>query len=495
MKRHLLVPVALGLAACSGQPYYQMPPQQAYDRVNFYVRQVMANRPLPGIAVAIVRDTTVMVDDGFGQRRLGDTTAPVGSETAFHAGAVARAFTAVAILRLVAEGRIELDSPVTRYLPYFQLADGRQNEVTARVLMSHSSGLPDVPSVGRELGPADAGSLERYTRGLSDQRLTVDTVGAVYHFSAAGYSVLGDLLAKAGGAPYESVLTRAVLRPLGLTHTRSSAPAAGGVASGHRGVLRPEAAETPVVHPALVPSMGLWSTIADLARFTRALTGGGFLPDSLRDLLWQTHVSVDADVQMGLGWTVRQHGRNRVAMVESATPGYAAIVAVVPEHHVGLAVLANHDPQTSREMIELVHGLLDVGQGQQGKAPSVSIAVPLAQVYARRNVNAVAGTFQGLHNSSEQDYAIEPDAIIGLGDEVRRLGRAVDAIRIYQLNTEAHREYYATYRALALTYLDLADTLNAAENYRTMLQLEPERQGCPAACYRDPRLELILRTR
>lgn len=494
MSRRLLVaPVTVILTACSGSPYYQMPPEAARDRIAFYVAQVLTNRPLAGLAVAVVRDTAVVFAGGFGTRRLGDSTARVGENTVFHAGAIARAFTAAATLRLAAQGRLDLDAPLVNYVPYFRLADGRQNQVTARSLLSHSSGLPDIPASERDPGDSDGAALERFTRSLSDQRLAVDSVGVRYHFSRAGYVVLGDLLAKVGGAPYESVVTREVIAPLGLARTAFARPAAD-YALAHRGVLYHESFEPPAGDRAQAPASGLWSSVHDLAHFARALLHDGFLPDSLRALLWQAHVTVDTDVQMGLGWTVRHHGRNRVTVVEGATPGYGALVAVLPEHGIALALLANHDPQTPREMLELATGLLDLGEGRPPRPPQLSVTVPLAAVLARRNVAAAAGTFAALR-SQPGAYAIEPDAIVALGDEVRRAGRTADAVWIYQLAGESHPEYFGTYRALALAYLDLADTLSAAEHYRTMLLVAPERQGCPAACYRDSRLEQILRSR
>ena len=83
-----------------------------------------------------------MYAKGFGvTKRNGG--APVTPGTIFQLSSIAKTFTSTAILQLVEQGKVDLDAPVTKYLPYFALADGRQDEITVRHLLTHTSGLPD----------------------------------------------------------------------------------------------------------------------------------------------------------------------------------------------------------------------------------------------------------------------------------------------------------------------------------------------------------------
>lgn len=119
-------------------PYHQR--LEGYDD---FVRQIMQEWQVPGVAIAIVTDTDILFSQSFGKRDL-ERDLPVTEQTLFAIASCSKAFTAMALAMLVDEGKLDWDKPVRHYLPSFQLADPVASErLTPRDLLTHRSGLPD----------------------------------------------------------------------------------------------------------------------------------------------------------------------------------------------------------------------------------------------------------------------------------------------------------------------------------------------------------------
>ena len=102
----------------------------------------MTKNQVPGAAVGVVKDGKLVYTKGFGVTELGSDP-PVTPESVFFMASIAKSVTGMAIMQLVEEGKIDLDAPVTQYLPYFTLADPTAKDITIRQLLSHTSGMAD----------------------------------------------------------------------------------------------------------------------------------------------------------------------------------------------------------------------------------------------------------------------------------------------------------------------------------------------------------------
>ncbi len=111
-------------------------------QIDAMVEETMTRINLPGFALAVVKDGEVAYAKGFGVTSL-DGGEPVTAQTVFQWNETAMSLTAMAVMQLVEEGKIDLDAPVTDYVPYFKLADERYKEITVGQILAHSSGIPD----------------------------------------------------------------------------------------------------------------------------------------------------------------------------------------------------------------------------------------------------------------------------------------------------------------------------------------------------------------
>lgn len=210
---------------------------------------------------------------------------PPGPQTAYRIASCTKSFTATAMLALRDAGTIDLDAPVTEWVPAFgevRLPTADSPVPTLRMLATMSAGFPtDDPWGDRQESLSDDGLDDLLRRGLR-----FDSVpGTAFAYSNLGYALLGRVVTVASGRPYREVVESDLLAPLGLTSTgfTTGVPAPGGLAVGHRRVddgWEP----LPFSGPgAFSPIGGLFSTTTDLARWARWLASA-FDPEGAGDL-------------------------------------------------------------------------------------------------------------------------------------------------------------------------------------------------------------------
>jgi CubicO group peptidase (beta-lactamase class C family) len=322
------------------------------------VETLLGSHDLAGLAVAVVQEEEV-VCRGFGVRDLG-TGAPVTAETMFHLASVSKPFVATAIVSLATtpgagEQVLDLDAPIVEWIPEFTLADGRAGEVTARHLLSHSSGLPDVADYGWHDPQLGDDALSEFARSLADWRLKAEP-GSTFSYSNAGFELLGLLLSRAVGATFEEAVRRQVLIPLGMrnsTFSRGEVPAQL-AASPHVGMPLsvPEGAYPYTRRHA--PSSTLHSNLVEMCRWmiahfepvAAADSDGGWarLGAGLLDLMWHPVIPVGEppwEEAAALGWAVGSYRSHRALSHSGADPGFGSRLVLVPERQTGVVVLAN----------------------------------------------------------------------------------------------------------------------------------------------------------
>jgi CubicO group peptidase (beta-lactamase class C family) len=312
------------------------------------LERFLATHDAAGLAVAVVCEGEV-VARGFGVRDV-RTGAVVTPETMFHLASVSKPFVATAVVSLALAGDtdapvLDLDAPVVDLLPELTLADGRERELTARGLLSHASGLPDVSAYGWHDPQLGDDALSDFARSLSHWRLRTDP-GSAHSYSNAGYELLGLLLARVVGSTFEDAVRQQVLLPTGMrrsTFRRDEVPA-DLAASPHVGMPLTVPGDSYPYTRRHAPSSTLHSNLVELCLWMEALLEPGRLDPALLDLMWRPAVPVGEppwEEAAGLGWAVGHHHGHRVLSHSGMDPGFGARLALVPGRRVGVVVLAN----------------------------------------------------------------------------------------------------------------------------------------------------------
>ncbi|MFM9368973.1 serine hydrolase domain-containing protein [Streptomyces sp. Da 82-17] len=293
----------------------------------------------PSLVAAVVRDGRIVWHGGRGSVAGGvpDT------ETQYRIGSITKTFTAVLVLRLRDEGLLDLTDPLGKHLPSAELAAG-VGEVTIGQLLAHTGGLAaESPAPWWERTP---GTVRPELADVLGEEPFRHPAGVRHHYSNPGYTLLGSLVAELRGAPWEEVLRREVLEPLGLhrTSAQPEAPYAPGLAvHPWADVLQAEPVEDLGL---MAPAGQLWSTTGDLARFATFLAQGDervLSADSVREMRTPAAPPEAGDRYMGYGLgmqTLHVDGRTLAGHMGSL-PGFLAGLLFSEQDGVGAVALAN----------------------------------------------------------------------------------------------------------------------------------------------------------
>ncbi len=233
----------------------------------------MQQLKVPGVSIAYFKDGKIQWARGFGVAAKGG--APVTAETLFQAGSISKPVAAIAALKLVEAGRLDLDANVNSYLKGWKVPDNvftADKKVTLRGLLTHTAGLTVHGFPGYAKGEA-VPSLTQIldsVRPANTSAIRVDTVpGAKWRYSGGGYVVMQKMLEDVTGKKFDALAKETVLAPLGMTHSTYAQPLP---AAMRRGAATPYDAEGVAVvggahtYPEMTAA-GLWSTASDLARY------------------------------------------------------------------------------------------------------------------------------------------------------------------------------------------------------------------------------------
>jgi CubicO group peptidase (beta-lactamase class C family) len=333
---------------------------EKHTRVESLITRVMREEKIPGCAIGIVRDERLVYSRGFGVMKVGDSKGPVTPETLFHMASITKPFVATALMQLVERGKVELDAPVTRYLPYFRLKDPRYTEITVRQMVTHTSGMPDVENYYWNKPEYDDGALERYVRGLEDKTLLWQP-GHQFRYSNMAFEVLGDLVAKASGMSFEDYVETNILKPAGMKSStllyRKADPAK--LATGHtvtNGIVAP-VAHYPY-NRAHTPSSNLHSNVEDMARWIVVnlnrgrLDGQRILKSSTYDLLWKPAAPLPKQAgHVAISWFLTDVNGEQIIAHSGGDDGFLTDLAFSPTRRIGVVMMFNSDHVSSIKQI------------------------------------------------------------------------------------------------------------------------------------------------
>jgi len=286
LSRGLLALVAFLIAAsCAAHlppSSSEAPTGAAADDVDGYLQAVMEKNQVPGVALAIVRDGKVERLSAYGLADL-ESEVKVGLDTSFQIASATKVFTGTLVLRLVQEGKLDLDAPLSKYLPD---APESWKGMTVRHLTSHASGLKDLPDEDRTAATV----AERYeaARKLSPSYVP----GERSQYALTDFVVLTHLLEKVTGERFEELLRGRIFQPLGFSctryeHARQEGPVRIADVIPRRASLYRFVDGVPqrawFLYPAhTYAAGGIFSCVRDLARWAVAMDQGTLLTPALQ---------------------------------------------------------------------------------------------------------------------------------------------------------------------------------------------------------------------
>jgi len=249
-----------------------------FAAIDRYIEQEMRDQRIPGLALGIVQGDQIVHLQGFG---IADPSGrAVTPQTPFLIFSTTKSFTALAIMQLVEAGKIELDAPVQRYLPWFRVADEAASaQITVRHLLNQSSGLPETADVDVGLMTStdtSESALEQTVRGL--RAVSLDRpVGAAFAYVNANYVTLGLIVQAVSGQTYESYVQEHVFTRLDMrqSFTAKAAAQPHGLAMGYQYWFGQPFPADLAYNRSNLPAGGLISSAEDMTHYLIAQLNQG----------------------------------------------------------------------------------------------------------------------------------------------------------------------------------------------------------------------------
>jgi len=320
----------------------------------------------PGFAYGLVVDGQVVHSGAFGYTDVEKKT-PATVHSLFRIASMSKSFTATAILKLRDEGKLQLDDPAYKYIPemrqlHYLTTDA--SPITIRQLLTHAAGFPeDNPWGDRQLQDTDAELIALINKGISFS----NAPGVAYEYSNLGFTLLGHIVSKVSGMPYEQYITKNILQPLGMSNTQweyTKVPPQQ-LAHGYRW-LNEQWVEQPMLHDGAYGAMGgLITSIEDFGKYmafhqtayppSSNEDNGPVKRSSLREMQHPWNISglspaytypggracaTVAAYCYGLRWMEDCDNREYVGH-SGGLPGFGSNWQILPEYGIGIVSFAN----------------------------------------------------------------------------------------------------------------------------------------------------------
>ncbi|WP_120519519.1 serine hydrolase domain-containing protein [Arthrobacter celericrescens] len=366
----------------------------AFQAVDNYLQEQLDSLGIPGAAVVIIRDGKQVHQGAFG--RADESGRPMTAQTPVLLASTSKPLTAIAVLQQVEAGRLNLDEPVQRYLPWFRLSDSRASRITVRHLLHQASGLSSADGTAWEASDTQAPeALEQGVRDLAGASLEGEP-GEAFGYSNANFNILGLLVQTVSGQPFGDYMRDHIFRPLAMDHSHTSRASAesDGLARGYSLWFGSLWLQTGVPAPTTgMPSTTMYASAEDLGHELIAVTSGGryadrqvLRPESV-EAMRTPGVSVDGSKKYAMGWFTRPLSEAAAPAGAGTTPDGSRLplllehqgewgnthtyTAVVPSSGLGVALVINaNDTSAPSRLKALDSNILRILHGQD-PAPTV----------------------------------------------------------------------------------------------------------------------------
>jgi CubicO group peptidase (beta-lactamase class C family) len=387
------------------------------------VREVMADPGAVSVSLALVEGDRLIWSEAFGIADR-DADRKATTETIYGVCSVSKMLATAAVMILVDQGRISLNEPVVTYIPGFTMPlDSRHRNITVKMLLNHTSGLPGYDPKTMTNAPY-TGYAADFMEGLKRQRVMHDP-GTIAAYNNDGFTMVENLVKAVTGQDYPAFVRRNILTPLGMTRSQyqNVVLPAGSYAQGYNG-----AAKIPFYNLNVYASGGFFSTPEELSRLASMFANNGVY-NGQRILSAQSVAAMAEDrrqgtfnpvpnesERFGLGWdTMAQPGLAAVGVKSWQKTGdltgvYGTCIVVVPEEHLGVVVFgASGSLATSfgsSHAVKIAERILLRALVERGRIPAMPPSLstddlPLAAVPA-----ADKGAYPGTYASSNGVFSL-----------------------------------------------------------------------------------------
>jgi len=313
----------------------------AAEDMDAFIQSQMRRHNLPGVAVAVTQGEEIIYMQGFGKAAKGQA---MTADTPMYIGSLSKSFTALAIMQLHEQEKLDIDMPVKTYLPEFVIADKDAMEtITIRNLLNHASGLSDfsyIPQHGTDVSIMDG------IKEMGEAELSAP-IGTTFQYFNSNYAILGAVIEKVSGMPYADYIEEYIYAPLEMdnSYTDQEEASQAGLPSGYTSVFGFSLARQQPFRQYDLPGGYLMMSVRDLSKYLRMQANkGSFNGVSLLDAEWVEEMhepQPGLDVPYGMGWFSYDDFGTRLIQHGGTNENFHTSGMIFPEKDMTIAILVN----------------------------------------------------------------------------------------------------------------------------------------------------------
>jgi CubicO group peptidase (beta-lactamase class C family) len=421
-------------------------------------------------AVLVAEGGKVIYKKGFGLANM-EWNIPNTPETRFRLGSITKQFTATAILKLVEEGKIKLDGKISDYLPEYRKDIGEK--VTVHQLLNHTSGIPSytgLPGFFQDVS-RNPFKVDDFVKKYASNDLEFEP-GSKFSYNNSGYFLLGAIIEKVAGKPYEQFLKERIFDPLGMKNTgydhwdtllQKRATGYQKTAGGY--------INAPYLDMSIPYAAGsLYSTVEDLYLWDQALYTDSVLNAQFKELMFKPNLE-----NYAYGWTIRKANfDDKIPVIthNGGINGFSTTIIRFPAEKNLIVLLDN--TATGNNIDRLSSELAKILYERPFNLPKMSIVDPLAKTISEKGITAGIAQYQDFKAKQSNIYDFGEEELNRLGYQLLQRGKQDEAIQIFKLNVEAYPKAFNTYDSLGEAYMVAGNKELAITNYKKSLELNPK---------------------
>src|SRR6185295_2273027 len=395
----------------------------------------------------VAENGKVIYKGGFGLANM-EWNIPNTPDTKFRLGSITKQFTSTLTMQLVEQGKIKLDAKISDYLPDYRKDTGEK--VTIHHLLTHTSGIPSYtgqPGFFQNVS-RNPYKVDEFVKKYASGDLEFEP-GSKYRYNNSGYFLLGAIIERVTGKPYEQVLQQNIFDPLGMKNTgydhhntiiSKRASGYGKTPDGY--------ANAPYLDMSIPYAAGsLYSTVEDLYLWDQALYTDKVLSAQSKALMYKPFLE-----NYAYGWAVtnasfKQHDQPvQVISHDGGINGFTTTIVRFPKEKNLIVMLDN----TGTEYLDrLSDSIAKILYNQPYEQPKMSIVSVLARTIAEKGIEAGIAQYRDLKAKQAATYDFGEAELNRLGYQLLRSGKGREAVEIFKLNVEAYPHGFNTYDSLA----------------------------------------------
>lgn len=427
-------------------------------------------------SVLVAENGKVIYKKGFGLANM-EWNIPNTTETRFRLGSITKQFTATLILQLVEQGKVKLDGKLSDYLPDYRKDVGEK--VTINQLLNHTSGIPSYTGLPGFFNDVSRNpySVADFVKKYASNDLAFEP-GSKFSYNNSGYFLLGAIIEKVMGQPYERVLTEKIFDPLGMKNSGYDHYAtilerrAAGYEKTPDGYVN-----APYLDMSLPYAAGsLYSTVEDLYLWDQALYTDRLLSAQSKELMYKPNLE-----NYAYGWSIRKAklgtGAETVPSIShnGGINGFNTLIMRYPVQKNLIVLLDNTSQGASLD--RLSEAITNIIYNQPYDTPKMPLAAALLKIIEDKGIEAGLAQYRDLKTRQPKVYDFGEPELNQLGYQLMQAKKLKEAIEIFKLNVEAYPQGFNTYDSLGEAYMMSGNTELAIQNYKKSLELNPQNTG------------------